>query len=548
MVLLISCNNGTFHAGKDREEKNVFADTIYHSGNIYTVEESNPWVEAIAIRNGRFLKIGTNQEVLASRGRNTVMANLNGKMVMPGIHDGHLHLLLAGLANNHWCRLPTGPDWLKANLVLKKCASNLAPNEWLVAYPYYPEWFKDGFHKSTLDSVVNDRPVYIHRWDAHIGVVNSQGLDLALSQGVEDTFAGGRLVQDESGYPTGELLEGATWMATRHFPKLSDEALSKAIGWSIKTANRFGITSVQEASATRPLLETLSKLDKRGELTVRVVAHIVWWNENFGNASKPEMEALIKDRAKFQSPHVSTDYLKLWIDGTPVEPNPSTVELDPKNNRPQYNKAFIDQQTLSDAIAGFDKKGIQVKMHAAAAGASRMVLDAIEQLRALNPHSTLRHQLVHSSDIAPSDRKRLALLNVTADMSPDVWSWDKDGDSFPMKDLVETGTLVTLGSDWPFPNISHSHPFRYLAEAMDRSTQGIDIQTGIKMMTINGATAVGMEKETGSIKVGKQADFIVLDRNILRSSTEEIKSTKVLVTVFSGNTVYPSSDSSGQQH
>ena len=547
-MLLLGCEDKTDISTSLAEPEQHVADAIYYNGNIYTVDEQQPWVNAIAIKAGRYIKVSDDQNVLSMQGPDTKLVDLMGKMIMPGIHDGHVHLLLAGLANNHWCRLPTGSDWSTASQALQDCANNLAPNQWLIAFPYYPEWFKNGFHKSILDSVINDRPVYIHRWDAHIGIVNSNGLALALDKGTENTFAGGRLVRDAANNPTGELVEGATWMAARHFPELSDEELAEAIGWSIKTANRFGITSVQEASATRPLLETLHKLDQRGELTVRVAAHIVWWNENFGNASKSEMEALIEDRAKFQSPHLSTDFVKLWLDGTPIEPNPSTVELDPENNSPQYNMAFINQQTLTDAIVRFDKMGLQVKMHAAAAGASRMVLDTIEQLRTANPNSSLRHQLVHSSDIAPADRKRLASLDVTADMSPDVWSWDKHGDSFPMKDLVETGALVTLGSDWPFPNISHSHPFRYLAEAIDRSTQGIDIESGIRMMTINGARAVGDEMNTGSIKVGKQADFIVLDRNILDSTIKEIENTNVLMTVFSGNVIYQSGFNSTQQH
>ena len=167
-----------------------------------------------------------------------------------------------------------------------------------------------------------------------------------------------------------------------------------------------------------------------------------------------------------------------------------------------------------------------------------MVLDAVEQARRANPQSTLRHELVHATNVSQEDRRRLKPLRVTADMSPEIWIIDKHGDLWPMRELDQLGALVTLGSDSPFPNVQGSNPFRYLADAMARTKEGISLETGIKMMTINGAIAVGREEQAGSIEEGKWANMIILDRNLFETPVAEIKNTKVLKTLFKGDVVY----------
>lgn len=536
-LALPGCFDDSDKEGKTAVQQSVFADVIYQNGKIYTVDDNQPWAEAVAIKDGKFITVGSNDTVIANRGPETKMVDLSGKMVMPGLHDGHLHLLLAGLANTQWCRLPN-KGWEAAKKQLQACAEQLPRDEWLFAFPYQAEWFENGVDKTILDEVVPDRPLYMPRWDIHITAVNSKGLEIALSQGTDELFAGGRLIYDEQGEPTGELIEGASWLAGRNLPKYTDEQVEKALLWSIKTANRFGVVSVQESSATEPLLKVLKKLDEQGKVSMYVAAYVVWWNENFGEASKEEMDALSANREQYHSPHVDVSFAKIWLDGTPVPPNPSTVKLDKNTNKPEYHNAFIDQQRLNQAVIDFDNMGVQIKMHATAAGAARMALDALAATRAENPDSNLMHQLGHSSEVSPQDYAKAAELRAGADFSPAVWHWTPQDDSFPMRSLNQAGVIGTLGSDWPFPNVDDNNPFPPLADALVRTRQGIDIETGIKMLTINGAMTIGNADQTGSIEAGKSADFVVLDRNLLESTPEEIRDTQVLETVFEGRTVY----------
>ena len=417
IAVLGACQQDTGDIAAPPPENRSFADAIYRNGKIYTVDDGAPWAEALAVKDGKFMAVGRNETVSGMQGPGTRMVDLGGRMVMPGVHDGHLHLLLAGLANTHWCLLPQQDGWEGAGNKLKACAAELPAGEWLIAFPYLDEWFENGVHKSVLDEVVSGRPLYMLRWDVHIAAVNSKGLDITLSRGVDETLAGGRIVFDEQGEPNGELVEGATWLASRNLPAYTEEQLETALLWAIDTANRHGVVSVQESGATEPLLRTLKKLDGEGRLSLHVAAYLVWWNENFGEADKETMETLSAERERYRSPHVDVSFAKLWLDGTPVPPHASIIGLDETTGTPDYAQAFIDQDTLNEALLRFDRMGVQVKMHSASAGATRMILDAIAFARQNNPGSSLMHQLGHSADIAAGDLGRLAELQAPAPIS-----------------------------------------------------------------------------------------------------------------------------------
>ena len=519
------------------------ADSVYRNGRIYTIDGAQQWAQALAITGKRLVYVGDDASAGKYIGETTRVVDLGGRMVMPGIHDAHTHLLWAGNHLNYGCKFASDATLERVIAVVKACAAQRSDNKLLVAGLFQFNQFPDGKpHKSHLDEVFPDTPVYLREGSFHHALLNTKALQLAgIDENTEAPF-GGEIRKDANGELTGELIETATVLVEPYIPVAAVEQNLAAMRWATTINNRYGITSVQDASAHQLTLETLSALESEAGLTLRVAAHLIWGSPKFGNTTEQGLEEFIEARKKYASEHVAVDFIKIWVDGSPTPPYFTQADVFAQSDQLEVERLLIPPAALNKVVVRFDKMGMKVKMHVAGDGAARAALDAVAAARKANPGSRIRHELGHTNLVTPADMPRLAALNVVAEMSPSVWHLygrllgDPPRDAWEFRTLLDNGAMMTVGTDWvvtPTPNL-----FPALEGMLDRGDESIDLAAALRTMTINGAISVGWDASVGSIEAGKFADFIVLDRNLFEIPMTDISETRVLTTVFEGKVVY----------
>lgn len=523
------------------------ASVAYVNARIYTLDHNRSWADAMLVTDRTIVRLGAADDILREAGASARVVDLGGRMVMPGIHDAHTHLLLAGLQFRHECKLPpnASPEQILDTLCeCSKCQGGKLSN-WIVAGQYNPFMFDRATpDRNFLDDAYPDRPVYLYEMTLHHALVNKRALELAgIDRNTPDP-RGGKIIRDPvTGEPTGELIETAKRPVQRILPQPGTDVCLDAVRWAVAMSNRYGITSLQEAGATLAELEVLNMLDRAGELNAHVATHIIWKEEGFGGASDEDLEALITAHGHYASVHVRTHFVKCWLDGAPLPPHPTECRLDPETDLPNEDMLIISEDELTEGLVKFDKRQLSVKIHCAADGSVRAALNAIERVRAINGFYGPRHDIAHALFVSPKDVERFARLNASAEMSPAVWhyrtpEYEVLNTGCKFASLERAGAEVTIGTDWALTETPNLFPA--LQGMLDRGEESVTLDAALRMMTIAGARAVGIDKTTGSLEVGKSADFIVLDRNLFEIPVEQVGSTEVVATFFEGREVYRS--------
>lgn len=518
------------------------ADTVYVHGRIYTVDSEQPWVEAVAIKDGKFTYVGSDAGTKAYIGKTTKVVDLGGQMAMPGLHDAHQHLVKG--ENRHLsCQISPDSGIEPIVATLKICSTDKSKRlgNWLVADVYRGDKFPGGkADRKYLDEAFPDIPIYIREWSYHHGLANTAALRIAgVTRDTKDP-EGGRVLRRDDGEPTGELLSKATWLVTQHIPALPEATLRTALLRTSELCSEFGITSTQDAASSQGMVAEIQKLDQEGKWPLRTAVHIVWGNPASALMSEDAIENYIRDRARYQTPHLFTNFVKVFVDGSPLQPHATDVELD-DHGEMDVSRLYEKPEVLNAALIRFDKLGIKVKMHAVGSGAIRVALDAIEAARKANGNSGIWHDVAHSLRYSPQDIDRPAKLHAVAEMSPAIWqikgplTQNLQG-AWAFRSLLKRGTMMTLGSDWvvlPTPNL-----FPAIGGMLDHGDESIELKDALQIATLNGAKSVGWDKVNGSITVGKFANMIVLDRNLFQIPKEHVGDTKVLTTIFEGRVVF----------
>lgn len=522
------------------------ADTVFRNGEFYTVNDKQPWVQSLAVTGQRIVFAGQDRAVEAYIGPDTEVVDLQGRMAMPGIHDAHIHMLYGGRAELG-CKIPSGPFYPVIAEALQDCAQDLTKGEWLVAGNFFVEQFPEGVpHKKYLDELFPDRPVYLTEMSGHNGLANSKALELAGIDDATQPPEGGALTRDAQGRLTGELVESALSLVKDVIPEPAPEKDVAALQRAIEICNQYGVTSVQEASGTQELLESLKQIEARGDLTLNVKAHLVWASPRHKKDDLEELRDFIDSRDRFASEHIDPNGIKMWLDGTPTAPYFTAADLDPKTGEPEWDLILIPPDQLNQYVTEFDALGMKIKIHASGAGGAHAVMDAYEAARKSNPDSTVRHDLGHTNLVAEADMDRMRELGVVADLSPSVWHifgktlGDPPQRAWQFRTLSNSGLLLTVGSDW---NIAKTpNPFPALQGMLDFGDESIDLISALRALTWNGAISVGRANDLGTLEAGKLATFIVLDRNLFAVEPSEIGATTVVMTVFEGQVVYENQD------
>lgn len=537
------------------------ADTILINGRIFTADAFSSTAEAVAIADGKFLVVGSNDAVRATAGPGTKVMDLKGRMAMPGITDMHIHPVRGGLAERTYCKFSESAPIGELLAIVGKCAAAKKPGEWIEG----AEWnsvLAPSLDKAMLDRVAPDNPVYLHDNTNHVVWVNSAALTAARVDRSTVPPPGGTIVRDpQTGEPTGIFRESAMGLIFSAKPK-PDKATIEAAAQSVfGKLNAFGVTSIQSAQASAEEVGAFRNLETEGKLTVRVRTQ--WdFNPNLAPAPPAAMLGRFDSREERgpQTELIDPDGAKIYADGIAL--GAGSPYLEPYAMAPTYGHAAIDRMALFDAVLQMDRLGLAIMIHAMGDAAVRTSLDAIEAARRANGTRGRRHVIAHTFSVDRADRGRARALDVVFENSPPVVLFPNDlmastegvlgrkrlRETSPIRSLLDAGDVVAYGSDWD--NIPEPDPWLALQALVTRQNpaapdrgyigrgEAVDLINGLEILTINGAFGLGLEKRTGSIEVGKDADLIVLDQNLFTVPPDRIRHTKVLHTILRGKSVF----------
>ncbi|MBT8077964.1 MAG: amidohydrolase [Gammaproteobacteria bacterium] len=536
------------------------ADAIYRNARIYTVDSNDSWAEAMAVRDGRIVAVGSDAVVKGLAGEQTVLHDLAGRMVMPGIHDTHIHPSDAGVQKQLECSFLSN-DLDEVLDILKGCIAETPEGDWVRGGQWNEGLFASGkTPKTILDEIAPDHPVFLMDWSVHNAWVNTRALEIFGIDNDTPDPPGGVIVRDpDSGEATGILLDNAAYDNRRILPVFSLDERADALAWAINQIAQHGITTYKEALVTAAAMEAYAELDDRDALPLRVKTNLTW-KSSWANSHDEEL-ALIAARDDFVSERIKTDFAKIMLDGIP--PTYTAALLEPyapseAHGANHRGKLMFQPDELNADVIALDRQGLSVKIHATGDRSARVALDAFEAAREANGNYDLVHEVSHAEIIHADDIPRFKELNVAAEMCPILWypipglDWElwlgpERAKVWPVKTLTESGALVIYGSDWPV--VPTPNPWTGIEAMVTRSDpagpgdepdwpeQAVDLATALRIFTINGAIANKAGDESGSLEVGKAADFIVLDRNIFDVPITDVGETQVELVVVNGTPV-----------
>ena len=545
------------------------ADKIFFNGHIYTMEQAQPQAEAVAIRDGKFIAVGSSEEVKKLAGETTVMVDLDGKMAMPGLNDGHSHPTDGAIANLFSCKFEftATPDDIAETLT--DCVKRNPDSDWIVGGRWDSNFFENydiPSPRKWLDQYSGGKAVYFSDDSGHNGWANSKALELAGMTRETPDPEGGTIVRDpETGEPNGVLLEEAQILMESQLPDWTATQYEAGVREMARIANGYGITGIKDANAREPILKAYKAVDQAGDLNIRVAASI---STPYGYREDPlDYDRISRLQKEYASGRVNTSFVKLFDDGVPTVSRTAAMlepyihdDHFPKNHR---GKLHLSEDVMTADVAELEKRGFTVKIHTAGDRSVRTALNAIERAHKISGRSDLRHELAHSEFVAPEDLARYKTLNVVADLSPYLWHpspivqsiFDAVGEEksrrnlWHIRNLLEAGALVLAGSDWPaaVPSmnpwigieamVTRQDPYGKTPGALGPE-QAISLEQALRIFTVDGARALRLEDVTGSIKVGKSADMIILDRDLFEHPADQIAESRVLTTILEGRIVY----------
>ena len=549
-----------------RPAKNA-ADLIFENGKVYTVDPRMPWAEAVAVRNGKIVFVGSASGAREWQAPQTRIVDLKGRMMMPGLGDVHNHHTRGGQLDLFELSFQTSISFEEILKLVKARASQTPAGEWICGGIWSSELIArlgTMEAKAALDSVSPGHPVMLRDDSLHNRWVNSQALLLmGVTAATPDPELGYIVRDPSSGAPVGLLMEKASAIAEQAAVKAVNDPLQRDVASTrraVEILNSYGVTAYQDANTTLPMLQALTDLDRQGELNAWCVGSLPVFNtlsgtELFG-------EALIARREEFRTTHVRPDFIKLFMDGVPMTRTAAMLEAykPDEAGRSVVCQSFLRLPDVVHWIVRAETLGLGVKVHCAGDAAVRDILDAVEIVRRLRGPGPMHH-IAHASFIDPADIPRFKELNVVADLCPAIWfpcaitvankaviDEQRAERYWPNRDLHAAGALMAGGSDWPV--IGLPDPWFGLEGMVTRrnprggypgalwAEQAIDLATAIEIYTRNPAKAMGLGHITGTIEVGKSADLIVLEKNLFEVEPDRLSGTKVRSTWFEGRLVH----------
>lgn len=531
------------------------ADLVFRNGGVFTVDVQRSWAQSVAVDDGRIVYVGPDSGVDPWIEAETEIVDLTGRMLLPGLHDSHVHPPL-GLILEPLCRLDDATTREEILQAVDVCASG-STDEWVLGFGWRSSIFLPEIapHKADLDDVVPDRPAVLIAKDMHTFWLNSRALKAVGITRETPTPAGGEILRDgDTGEPTGALRDFAVYLVAEAIPRPGPIESLRRLRATIREMNRHGYTSLMEARLEdRTMAWGYRLLDLLGLLDARVSLAILL-DPRQGPSQIEEIRGIRDD---FSTRRIEARIVKIYVDGGTAGRSAASA---PYADGSPSAEPYLDAATLSRYIGQLDEAGFAVHVHTLGDLATRIALDAIEAARRGNPSGGHRHAITHLVHPNPDDIGRFRELDVIANVSP-YWAFPNEWSAsfppilgperaawmYPFRALVDAGARLTAGSDYPFTPLN---PFLAIEVGMTRrdpedpesttlvADQALTLEELLAAYTIHAAYQLHQEDLTGSIEAGKAADLVVLDRNLFDTPHHEISETEVLMTVLDGEVVH----------
>jgi predicted amidohydrolase YtcJ len=563
------------------------ADRVFRNGKIYTMDARGTIAQAIAIRDGRIVYVGTNDKLAPFIGASTKVTDLHGRFLMPGLIDGHMHPLGGGLVLRK-CGLNYEPLTVpEMQGRIQDCldkTKNQEPDGWLEVVSWFQESMRPPGVKTsraTLDALKTSRPIIVRSSFGHTVLANSRALGLAKITKATPDPLGGKIWRDPEGNPTGLLEDAAFDVFSDLIPKPTPEENIAAAKEAQQAMLAQGVTSFLDAAAAPESMTAFTAVQTSGGLKVRAhFAPVINPPEASGPAQAVSKVVAYRkqyDQGALQlKPGITVGTAKLFLDGVIAAPALTGAVLEPyrKNVGTQENPNWVDgdnrgpavyfpPKALAEIVVRLGRAGIDPHMHADGDAAVRAGLDAIEVMRKELSGADVRPAIAHDEIVSPTDFPRFRALNALPVLS---FQWEKPaGDTLglinyfgparmkilePAGLLKAAGARVVFGSDWPVDRLDEWFALKVGVTRTNARDAGLQYQgklgedpglrgdAVLRAATIDAAYELHEDDVTGSLEVGKFADLIVLDRNPLEIAPEDIANVRVLETVVAGSTVF----------
>lgn len=538
------------------------ADTILTNARIYTVEKARPWAQSVAIKDGKILAVGSNAEINRVKGSTTRVVDMGGRLVLPAFGDAHAHPLFGGLSRSR-CPLHSGKSIDDYKKLIAKCVADTPGNGTVFGVGWEDALFPPNGvpDKKYLDEITTSRALVFKSVGGHSYWLNSKALEQAGITKDTPNPVNGTIDRDpKTGEAVGGLQEAAQKLADPLVPPPSDAEIQASVVYVAEHFNSLGIVAWNDAGVEfdddggSRMIDAYKAVRDAGKLSSYVTVSLKWKNER----GMDQLPGLLKAAARGNAMGVPTNTVKFYVDG--VIPQKTAYMLMPYEHSHEHGTAQITPDTLKQAVVAVDGKGMHAFMHAIGDGAVHISLDAVEAARKAHGLKPTYHMITHLNIVDPLDQPRFGKLNTFAQFQAQWSSWypymelteQQVGKKrmqwvYPAGSILRAGGKLAYGADWP---VDTADPLYGIEVAMTRRTpgkpdakpllekEGISLADAIESYTINVAKVNGMEKFTGSVTLGKNADLVVLDRNLFDISRYDIAKTKVLVTMFQGKPVY----------
>jgi len=566
------------------------ADTVYRHGVVYTVDPRDSRQQALAIRAGRITYVGPEAGIAAFIGRDTKVVDLHGRMMMPGLVDGHQHPLQGGAAllkcNMNYEQLEVVRMQAKIQACLDQSRA-LEPDGWLEVV----NWFQEGMlppgtvtNRAVLDALKTRRPIFVSSSFGHTALVNSRALRLAGLDAKTPDPLGGKFGRETSGDPSGLLEDAAQDAVARLIPAPTPAENVKAAMAALDALRRQGVTTFLDAAAEPPSLEAFATVQRRGSLTAR--AHFaVLITPPQGRAPQQAVASVKALAQRYDQgeigvePALTVRNVKLFLDGVITAPASTGAMLAPYLSlqgapanphwAPSLSRGpevYFPAPVLGALLIEAAAAGFEPHMHADGDRAVREGLDGIGVLRRRFPERDIRAAIAHDEIVDPADFPRFKQLNAIPVLS---FQWEKQAPDTmegareflgparfkymePAGFLAAAGARIAYGSDWPVDPLDEwfalkvgvtrtnaAQPDHKYAGRLSED-EGLTREQALRAITMNSSYELHQDQSLGSLEVGKIADLIVIDRDFSDIPAAEIADIQVLQTVVGGRVVYQS--------
>lgn len=542
------------------------ADQVFINGIIYTVDEANPKAQAVAVKDGLILAVGTSEEIQAYIGKSTEVIDLQGKTMTPGLIESHAHLM--GIGYN---KLEIDLMYVKTydELIEKvaEAAAKAKPGDWITGRGWHQDkWLQmpdktvKGFQThDALSEVTPNNPVYLAHASGHASFVNKKAMELAgitplRSEKPTQEVEGGEVLRDDLGNPTGVLVERASGLVASLIPEETPERAEEALTLALKELAEKGITSFHDAGSGQDVIDLVQKFKNENKLTARMYIMLT--------GRQPELlDAWYQKGPMIDSADhfVTVRSIKLNCDGA-LGPWGAWLLEDYADKPGHRGHETLPMSVVTEVSERAIPLGFQVCAHAIGDRANQEILDRFEAALAKNPEAKdHRFRIEHAQHLHPDDIPRFGQLGVIAAMqaihlsSDRPWAIDRLGEkriidgAYVWQTLMKTGAVVTNGTDAPvepvdpipsfFASVSRK-TLQGLPEGGYEGEQKMTREQALKSYTLDGAFAEFEEDFKGSIEVGKAADFTIYDKDIMKIPENDILNAKVEMTVVGGKVVF----------